>query len=268
MIDCDYLIEPGTKVRLKKIKTDATGAFKNKEDAADATAKNFLRIGALQELLYADASRAVLVVLQAMDAGGKDGTIEKVFSAVNPQGCAVTSFKVPSSLEKSHDFLWRIHQAAPAKGMLGIFNRSHYESVLVERVRGFAPKDVWKKRYDHINAFENLLADEGTTIVKFFLHISKEEQAKRLQARLDDSSKNWKFNAGDLEERKRWGDYTDAFDDALSLCSTKAAPWYVIPADHKWYRNYAVSHVLVKTMERMKLKFPAPQPGIEKITVV
>jgi PPK2 family polyphosphate:nucleotide phosphotransferase len=262
-----HLVKPGTKVHLKKIATDDTGRFKHKKEAEAAAAENLRVVHDLQETLYAQAEHAVLVVLQAMDAGGKDGTIDHIFSGMNPQGCSVTSFKVPTPLEKSHDFLWRIHAAAPAKGMIGIFNRSHYESLLVERVRGFAPKHVWKKRYDHVNHFERLLADEGTTIVKFFLHISPEEQVERIKARLHDPSKNWKFNPGDLEERKLWDQYQEAYEDVLSKCSTEAGPWHVIPADKKWYRNYAISHVLRKTLEGLKLRFPEPIVDIDKYKV-
>lgn len=258
MIDSPFLIRPGKSVKLDKIATDTTKPFKDRAAAEEAAAKNLKKMDRMQDLLYAEAKQSLLVVLQAIDAGGKDGTIEYIFSGINPQGCDVTSFKVPSSLEKSHDFLWRYHAAAPARGMIGIFNRSHYESVLVERVREFAPKPVWKKRYGHINHFEQMLADEGTTIVKFYLHISKEEQAERLQARLDDPKKNWKFNPGDLEERKLWDEYREAFNDAIEKTSTEAAPWYVIPSDHKWFRNWAISDILVRTLEAMKPKYPRP----------
>jgi PPK2 family polyphosphate:nucleotide phosphotransferase len=202
-----------------------------------------------------------------MDAGGKDGSIEYVFSGVNPQGCAVHSFKAPSTLEKSHDFLWRHHAAMPGKGMIGIHNRSHYEAVLVERVRDLVHKAVWQKRYDHINHFEQQLVDEGTTILKFYLHISKDEQKERLEARLRDSHKNWKFNPGDLEERRFWSKYQAAFQDALQKCSTDWAPWYVIPANKKWYRNWVLSDIIVRTLKRMDPKFPKPIKDIEKYHV-
>ena len=268
MIDSPYLVRPGSKIRLKSIKTSDTGDFKDKAEAEAASRKNLDELAKLQDLLYADGTKALLVVLQAMDAGGKDGTIEHIFSGVNPQGCKVASFKVPSTLEKAHDFLWRIHAAVPAKGMIGIFNRSHYESVLVERIHGFAPKPVWKKRYDHINNFEQLLVDEGTTVVKFFLHISKKEQAERMQARLDDPKKNWKFSANDLEERKYWDEYQEAFEDTLAKCSTEAAPWYAIPADKKWFRNWAISDILVHTLRDMKPQYPDPIPDINKYKVI
>ena len=268
MIDSPYLVRPGSKVRLKSLKTSDTGDFEDKADAEAASRKNLDELAKLQDLLYADGTKALLVVLQAMDAGGKDGTIEHIFSGVNPQGCSVASFKAPSTLEKSHDFLWRIHAAAPAKGMIGIFNRSHYESVLVERIHDYAPKSVWKKRYGHINHFEQMLVDEGTTVVKFFLHISKKEQAERMQARLDDPKKNWKFSAGDLEERKYWDQYQEAFEDALARCSTEAAPWYAIPADKKWFRNWVISDILVRTLKAMKPTYPDPIPDIKKFKVV
>jgi PPK2 family polyphosphate:nucleotide phosphotransferase len=267
MIDSPFLIKPGKKVRLDKISTADTKPFKGKEDAEKASAKNLEKLDKLQDVLYAEAKQSLLVVLQAIDAGGKDGTIEHIFSGVNPQGCQVASFKVPSTTEKAHDFLWRYHAATPARGMIGIFNRSHYESVLVERVREFAPKPVWKKRYDHINHFEQMLADEGTTILKFYLHISKKEQAERLQARLDDPKKNWKFNPSDLEERKLWDDYRDAFDDAIEKCSTEAGPWYVIPSDHKWFRNWAISDIIVRTLEAMNPKYPKPAANLSQYKI-
>lgn len=267
MLDTPYLVEPDQKLHLKKYETDSTGPFKDKEDAAGKTAENLKKLDELQELLYAEAKHAILIVFQAMDAGGKDGAIEHVFSGVNPQGCQVTSFKVPSSLEIRHDYLWRIHQHVPPKGMIGIFNRSHYESVLVERVHKLVPDDVWKKRYGHINDFEKLLADEGTTILKFFLHISKDEQKERLEARLKDKHKNWKFEKNDLNERALWDKYQHAYEDALEKCSTEYAPWYIVPSDRKWFRNWVISDTIVRTMEKLKMKFPDPQPGLDKIVV-
>jgi PPK2 family polyphosphate:nucleotide phosphotransferase len=268
MIKNKYLVTPGKKFRLKDFDPTDTGPFNHHDEAEEATAANLKTLHALQELLYAQGKHSVLVVLQAMDAGGKDGTIAHIFSGVNPQGCTVSSFKAPTDLEKAHDFLWRIHAAAPAKGMLGIFNRSHYESVLVERIHKYAPKDLWKKRYDHINNFERLLADEGTTIVKFYLHIDRQEQADRLQSRLDDPEKHWKFNPADLDERKLWKKYMQAFDDLLERCSTEYAPWYVVPANKKWYRNYVISDVLARTLQSLDLKFPAPIDGLEKFKIV
>ena len=216
----------------------------------------FKRITDLQRRLYAESKRSLLVVLQARDTGGKDGTIRRVFDAVNPQGCIVTSFKKPSELELSHDFLWRVHQAVPARGMIGIFNRSHYEDVLVVRVRNLVPRREWSKRYEQINDFERGLSENGVTIVKFFLHISKAEQKERLLARLEDPTKQWKFNAGDLGERALWASYTTAYRDALRKCSTPWAPWYVVPADKKKVRDYLVAQVVVDTLTRMSPRYP------------
>jgi PPK2 family polyphosphate:nucleotide phosphotransferase len=267
MIESPYLVEPGSKVRLSKFKTGDTGDFKDKADAAEPTAKNLKKLQQLQDVLYAQSKHAVLIVFQATDAGGKDGAIEHVFSGVNPQGCSVTSFKAPSTLELAHDYLWRVHAAVPPKGMIGIFNRSHYESVLVERVKKLVPKHVWHRRYDHINAFEKMLDDESVTIIKFFLHISKDEQRKRLTARLHDEHKNWKFSPADLAERKYWDDYIAAYEDALEKCSTKHAPWYIVPADHKWFRNWVVSDTIVRTLSKLDLEYPRAIEGIEKFTV-
>jgi len=267
MIDSPYLVKPGKKLKLNKLPTDDTAPFKNKDDAQEAIAKNLVRLKELQEVLYAQGKHAVLVVFQAMDCGGKDGAIEHVFSGVNPQGCSVTSFKIPTPLERAHDFLWRHHIAAPAKGMIGIHNRSHYESVLVERVHEIVPKDVWKERYDRINSFEQLLADEGTTILKFFLHISKAEQKRRLEARLADKDKNWKFNVGDLKERELWGNYMDAYQDALEKCSTKHAPWYVVPADKKWFRNWVLSDTIVRTLKKLKMSYPPAAQGLSRVVI-
>ena len=265
MIDSPYRVKPGRTVKLKDFATDDTGKFEHRKDCEDESDKNRLKLRKIQDVLYAESRRSLLVVLQAMDAGGKDGTIDYIFSGINPQGCQVTSFKVPSALEKSHDFLWRIHTAAPHDGMIGIFNRSHYESVLVERIHEIVPKSVWKKRYDHINAFEQMLSDEGTRVVKFFLHISKKEQLQRIQARLDDPQKNWKYNPDDLTERKRWDEYNTAFEDLLGRCSTDDCPWYVVPSDHKWYRNWVISDILVRTLKDMNPKYPDPIPNIDKI---
>jgi PPK2 family polyphosphate:nucleotide phosphotransferase len=267
MVESPYLVVPGSKVKLSQFPTDETGPFKSKEDALPATRKNLDRLADLQELLYAEAKHAVLVVLQAMDTGGKDGTIGFVFSGLDPQGCSVTSFKAPTKLELAHDFLWRIHAAAPPRGIIGIFNRSHYESVLVERVKNLVPEKVWAGRYEHVNNFEKLLSDENTTVVKFYLHISKDEQKKRLESRLHDPHKQWKFDPGDLEERKHWDEYMEAYEDALRKCSTKHAPWYVVPADRKWYRNWVVSDILVRTLEELDMNYPKPAPGIDKFVV-
>jgi PPK2 family polyphosphate:nucleotide phosphotransferase len=267
MIDSPYLVRPGKKVRLGKLSTDDTGSFKDKKEARKPTEQSLEELDRLQEVLFAEAKHAVLVVLQAMDTGGKDGTIEHVFSGIDPQGCSVTSFKVPTELELAHDYLWRVHEACPPKGMIGIFNRSHYESVLVERVKDLVPEKVWSRRYDHINAFEKLLSDEGTTIIKIFLHISKQEQKSRLEARLSEPEKHWKFNPNDLKERQRWDDYQKAYEDAIEKCSTDYAPWYIIPADRKWFRNFAVCDIIVRTLQQLKMKFPPPAPGIEDLKV-
>ncbi len=268
MIVSPYLVVPGEKFHLKDRATDETGRFNEKSAGKAACEENLMMLDELQEKLYAEAKHPVLVVLQAMDAGGKDGTIEHVFSGLNPQGCAVSSFKAPTALELSHDYLWRIHQAVPPKGMIGIFNRSHYESVLVERVKQLAPKEVWTRRYKQINEFERMLSDEGTTILKFFLHISKDEQKRRMEARLADPKKHWKFNLADLKERERWDDYQAAFEDALRECSTKHAPWYVVPADKKWFRNWVVSDVLVRRLKSLKPQYPPEPPGLERIVIV
>jgi PPK2 family polyphosphate:nucleotide phosphotransferase len=223
------------------------------------------RLEELQATLYAESKQTLLVVLQARDAGGKDGTIRRVFSSVNPQGCSVHSFKQPTPEELAHDFLWRVHAAVPAHGMIGIFNRSQYEDVLVARVHKLVPKDVWKKRYDQINEFERLLTRNGVTIVKFFLHVSREEQRVRLLERLTDPAKNWKFEAGDLRERALWDDYARAYRDALRKCSTKWAPWYVVPADRKHARDYLVLDTIVSTLTRMRPRYPKADPKVLKL---
>ena len=248
-------VRPGRRIRLRDLDAGATHGW-TKEAASPELDRQLARLADLQDRLWADASRAVLVVLQGIDAAGKDGTIKKVMTAFNPQGCPVTSFKVPSSEEVAHDYLWRVHKAMPRKGEIGIFNRSHYEDVLVVRVHDLVPKAVWRGRYDQINAFEQLLSDNGTTIVKFFLSIDRDEQRDRFQSRYDDPTKRWKFAMGDLAERDRWDDYQAAFDDALSKTSTSAAPWHVIPANRKWFRNLAVATILADTMAGLKPKYP------------
>ena len=248
-------VDPGTRVRLERRDPSATLGW-DKVKAEPETAKQLQRLTSLQERVWAESKRAVLVVLQGIDAAGKDGTINKVMEAFNPQGCPVTSFKVPSAEELAHDYLWRVHKAVPRKGEIGIFNRSHYEEVFIVRVHGLVPANVWKTRYAQINAFEQHLVDTGTTVVKFFLAIDKDEQRKRFQARYDDPTKRWKFSMGDLEERKRWDEYQAAFDDALSRCSTDAAPWYVIPANRNWFRNLAVASILADTIADLKPAYP------------
>ena len=258
---------PGKAFHLDEIDPGDSGQFGRKKDAAAETKKNLKRLQELQEMLYAQGRHALLVVLQGMDAGGKDGTIKHVMGAFNPQGVRVTSFKVPTEEELAHDYLWRIHKATPRRGMVGIFNRSHYEDVLVVRVRNLVPKKVWKQRYRQINEFERMLAECGMTILKFFLCISRDEQAERLRERQERPDKQWKFSPGDLEARASWDQYMEAYEDALTRCNTRNAPWYVIPANRKWYRNLAVSQVLVNTMESMSLRYPDPVPDIEKYEI-
>jgi len=267
MSDSPYLVRPGKAFRLDRIDPADTGPFKGKKDAEAATQANRERLRQLQQVLYAQARHAVLIVLQGTDTSGKDGAIEHVFSSINPQGCSVTSFKVPSALELAHDYLWRIHRQAPPRGMIAIFNRSHYESLLVERVHDLVPGKVWSRRFDHINAFEKMLADEGTLLLKFFLHISRKEQKERLRARLSDPKKKWKFDPADLAERKLWDDYQRAYEDVLSRCSTQHAPWYVVPADRKWFRNWVISDTIVRAMKKLRLEYPPPIQGIERIRI-
>jgi PPK2 family polyphosphate:nucleotide phosphotransferase len=219
-------------------------------------------LGKLQERLVAGKRHAVLVVLQGRDASGKDGTIKQVFDGCNPQGCRVASFGVPTSLELSHDFLWRIHTAVPPRGYIGIFNRSHYEDVLAVRVKRLVPTSIWRRRFDQINDFERMLSLNGVTILKFFLHISRAEQKERLIDRLDDPEKNWKFRAGDLDDRRQWSAYTRAYRDALRLCSTEWAPWYVVPADSKTVRNYLITRTLNRTLRGLRLRYPRVTPEV------
>lgn len=258
--------DPGKKVKLKNFDPAYAGDM-NKESAQAALESLQLRMAALQEKLYAQGSQSMLIVLQAMDAGGKDGTIKNVFASVNPQGVKIHSFKVPSTLELAHDFLWRVHQQVPGKGYIGIFNRSHYEDVLVVRVNKIVPEDVWRKRFEHINNFERLLADNGTRILKFFLHISKDEQKKRLQERLDNPDKHWKFSMGDLPVREQWDDYMTAYEDVLAKCSTDHAPWFIVPANRKWYRNYIVTKTIVEALEDMNPTFPPPEAGLDSVVI-
>jgi PPK2 family polyphosphate:nucleotide phosphotransferase len=258
-----YRVKPGAKQELDEIDAgSADEAPKGKEGkakSAEAFAELNQRLETLQEMLWAQGRHRVLVVLQGMDTSGKDGVIRHVFDRVNPTGVRVASFKVPTHLELAHDFLWRIHAQVPANGELVIFNRSHYEDVLVARVKSLVPPDVWRRRYDQINDFERLLAETGTTILKFFLHIDKDEQKERLQARLDDPDKRWKFNHGDLDDRRLWKEYQQAYAEALSRTSTEHAPWYIVPANRKWYRNLVVATVLVEALERLGLKYPEPE---------
>jgi PPK2 family polyphosphate:nucleotide phosphotransferase len=244
------------KLRLADHDPDATPGCKRKEDALERAAANLARIDAAQYLLHAEGRQSLLIVLQGMDAAGKDGLIRKVMSAFNPQGCRASSFKVPTAEEAAHDFLWRIHRAAPGRGEVAIFNRSHYEDVLVVRVHGLISREDCKRRYEAINEFERHLRENGTRVLKFFLHLSREEQRERLLARLEQPEKHWKFNAADLEERARWKDYQRAYEDALSHCSTEHAPWFVIPANRRWYRDLAVSEILADALRDMDPKPP------------
>lgn len=260
-----FVAGPHTRVRLRDFDPDDTAGFSKGGKAHARLEKNVLRMDDLQHRLYAEGRRAVLIILQGMDASGKDGTIGHVMTGLNPQGCRVTSFKAPSSEEAGHDFLWRIHKAMPGHGEIGIFNRSHYEDVLIVRVHELVPKSVWSARYDQINAFEKLMSQNGVTILKFFLHISKEEQKERLEARLSDPSKNWKINPEDFKERERWNDYVKAYEAALSRCSSTEAPWFIIPANKKWFRNLAVSQIIVETLEQMNPRFPKPSIDLSKL---
>ncbi len=258
-----WTIRPGTKVDLGAFDPSATPGARESKSAGRAEAARLLkRLEALQELLYANQDRSVLIVLQALDTGGKDGTIRHVFGGVNPQGVHVSRFRVPSVEERAHDFLWRVHPDAPAKGEIAIFNRSHYEDVLAARVERLVPKSVWQERYRSINEFERLLTEEGTVVLKFFLQISRAEQRRRLQDRLDDPTKHWKFSASDAAARRQWSGYQRAIADLLERTSTEWAPWRLIPADRKWYRDWAVSRVLVDALEALDLKWPALAEGI------
>jgi PPK2 family polyphosphate:nucleotide phosphotransferase len=258
-------VRPGTKVRLWKYDPEDTLDWHKGGKMEASLRKAIEKIDNLQYRLYAERKRALLVVLQGLDTSGKDGTIRHVMSGVNPEGCKVTSFKVPTAEEAAHDFLWRIHEAAPARGEVGIFNRSHYEDVLVVRVHKLLPKEVWSQRHEQINDFESMLAANGVKILKFFLHISKGEQKKRLLERIDDSDHQWKISEADFHERKFWDDYTIAYEDAIRKCSTPDAPWFIIPANKKWFRNLAVSHIIAETLEEMNPKFPAPTVDISKL---
>jgi PPK2 family polyphosphate:nucleotide phosphotransferase len=260
-----FTVEPGAKVRLSKIDPSYTGKHGSQEQAAPEILKNVERMDKLQYLLYADGNRSLLVVLQALDAAGKDGVIRHVFSGMNPEGTSVFGFKQPSQIEAAHDFLWRAHQRTPGKGEVVIFNRSHYEDVLVVRVHTLVERAVWSKRYDLINDFEKMLAQNGTKILKFYLHISPEEQLERFKQRLDDPSRNWKISEGDYSERELWPKYIDAYEDAMALTSTKRAPWYIIPSNHKWFRNLAVSQIIADTMDEMGLKLPPTHVSIADI---
>lgn len=263
-----YRIKPGSKIKLRDFDPDDKSEFDGDKKDAEAEFNDLSAdMDLLQERLYAENKRAVLFVIQALDTGGKDGTIRKVFGTLNPAGCEVSSFKVPTTTELEHDYLWRVHQVMPRRGWIGVFNRSHYEDVLVVRVHNLVPKQVCERRYDQINAFEKMLTDEGTTIVKFFLYISKDEQKKRLQERLDDPTKHWKFNPNDLKERALWDDYQNAYEDVLNKTSTDYAPWYVIPANRKWYRNIIVARIAHETLKNLNPKYPETAADYSKIVI-
>jgi PPK2 family polyphosphate:nucleotide phosphotransferase len=261
------VVPPGMSVRLADYAPGESGGFATKRQARSALKDVTRNLTKLQYLLYAENKRALLIVLQGMDASGKDGTIRRVMRGVNPQGTHVTSFKKPSAEEADHDFLWRIHKAMPRFGDIGIFNRSHYEDVLVVRVHDIVPRDVWMARYDQINAFEKNLADNGIVMLKFYLHIGKDEQKRRFEDRLNDPARHWKISPADFAERPHWDAYTEAFEDALSRCSTPWAPWHVIPADNKWFRDLAVASVIVEKLQSMEMKFPAPSFDVSKLTI-
>jgi PPK2 family polyphosphate:nucleotide phosphotransferase len=262
-----YRVEPGSRLRLADVDPDESEHYRRKKDVAEGLKRQRERIADLQARLYAEHGRSLLIVLQAMDTGGKDGTVKGVFQGVNPQGCQVASFKAPSEEELDHDFLWRYHKQTPAKGMIQIFNRSHYEDVLVVRVKQLVPETVWRPRYQVINQFEQALTLAGTTVLKFVLHISKDEQKRRLESRLTNPDKRWKFRLDDLKERALWDDYQRAFEDAVSECTTPHAPWYVIPANKKWYRNLVVARTIADTLEAMDPRYPPAEPGLDKVVV-
>ena len=259
------IVEPGSKVRLKNVDAAFHGHYASAEHAKDDLARNVARLAELQQKLYGEKKHALLIVLQGIDAAGKDGTCWHVMAAMNPQGTYVKGFKQPTEEERLHDFLWRVHAHAPGLGQVGVFNRSHYEDVLVVRVHDLVPKSVWSKRYDLINDFEKMLTDQGVTILKFFLYITKEEQLERFRQRLDDPARQWKISEADYKERDFWDSYIDAYEDMLEKCSTKHAPWFIIPSNHKWFRNLAVSQIVEKTLDDLKLKLPQPTVDLEQI---
>lgn len=265
-----WRVKPGTRPSLGAIDpASTTGAPKGGDKACTQRATDALseRLGGLQDRLWAEKQRSVLLVLQALDAGGKDGTVKKVCRAVNPMGLRTVAFKAPNESELGHDFLWRVHKVVPEQGEIGVFNRSHYEDVLIARVSGLVPEQTWRERYRAIRDFERMLTEAGTEIVKVYLHISKSEQAERFRQRLTDPAKNWKFNQADLDVRRRWDDYRAAYEDAMEETAAKHAPWYVVPADHKWYRNWAVTQILVETLEAMAPAYPQPTEDLSKVNI-
>jgi PPK2 family polyphosphate:nucleotide phosphotransferase len=263
-----HLIRAGKRARLDRVDPDDTSSFDgDKDDARKELERLTERLSGLQELLAAEHRHALLIVLQGMDSAGKDGTIRRVFDGVNPQGVRVASFKKPSVEELDHDFLWRVHQQTPTRGEMVLFNRSHYEDVLITRVHGTISRPVWERRYREINEFERSLTEEGTTVLKFFLHISRGEQKRRLTERLRDPTKHWKFRESDLAERRRWSDYMAAYEEAISRTSTTWAPWCIVPANRKWFRDLAVSDRIVATLERFRMKFPPLLPELRSARV-
>lgn len=262
-----YRVKPGEPIRLADIDPDTSEHYQKKKEVEEELEVQRQRLQNLQERLYAERQRSVLIVLQATDTGGKDGTIKHVFGGVNPQGCRVWSFKTPSAEEASHDFLWRYHQRTPQRGMISIFNRSHYEDVLIVRVRKLVPEDVWRERYHVINEFESMLTLNNITVIKFFLHISKDEQKRRLESRLQNLDKRWKFSSQDIKERLLWNEYQVAFEDAINNCSTEHAPWYVVPSNKKWYRNLVVARTIADTLEAMNPQYPPAEEGLDNIVI-
>jgi PPK2 family polyphosphate:nucleotide phosphotransferase len=260
-----FIVEPGSKLRLGKVDPDFTGKHESRETAIKETAKEVERMDRLQYLLYADGSQSLLIVLQGLDAAGKDGVVRHLFTGMNPQGTSVADFKQPTKEELAHDFLWRVHARTPADGEVVIFNRSHYEDVLVVRVHKLVPHSVWSKRYDLINDFETMLSEHRTRILKFYLHISLAEQLARFKQRLDDPERQWKISESDYTEREQWPKYIDAYEEAIERTSTKQAPWYVIPSDHKWFRNLAISQIVANAMDEMGLKLPPARVDIAAI---
>jgi PPK2 family polyphosphate:nucleotide phosphotransferase len=259
------IVKPGKKVKLAHYDADETLGWQKSRKVKHALAKACKKLDDLQYLMYAERKRALLIVFQGLDAAGKDGTIRHVMSGINPQGCRVTSFKEPSPEEAAHDFLWRVHVAVPKVGDFGVFNRSHYEDVLVVRVHNLVPKEIWSKRYDQINDFEEMLATNRVKILKFFLHISKDEQRKRFLDRINDPTKQWKASEADFTERKYWDEYQQAYEAVFDRCSTSYAPWFIIPSNKKWFRNLAVSNIIVETLEKMKMKLPPPTIDVKKL---
>ena len=260
-------VEPGKKINLKAIDPESSGDYTSKLEPRERLVELHEAISEFQRRLYAESRQSLLIVMQAMDTGGKDGALKSLFTGINPAGVRETSFKAPNATELEHDFLWRIHAAAPAQGYIGVWNRSHYEDVLAVRVRKLAPEKVWRPRYEQINNFEEILHEGGTTILKFFLHISKDEQKKRLQARLDNPEKHWKFNPSDLDDRKMWDEYQEAYEDALTHCSTKIAPWHIVPANKKWARDIAIAEIVAHTLEKMDPQYPEDKFDASKIVI-